>query len=56
MASEVTVTQMSQQEWDRAAARSLEQLQLTREQLTAMATEGTFTSLAAKKLWYAIRD
>lgn len=55
MASEVSVTEMTQQEWDLAVARSLEQHQLTFEQLTEMAERRNFTSLAAKKLWFAIR-
>lgn len=50
----MTVTEMSQAEWDAAVQRELDRQGLTYEQLREMARRGDFASLAARKLWLAI--
>jgi hypothetical protein len=47
---------MSADEFEAAVGRQLDALHLTREQLAAMAAEDDWVSLAAKKLWFAIKD
>ncbi|GAA2341297.1 hypothetical protein GCM10010170_024650 [Dactylosporangium salmoneum] len=51
-----TVTEMSQSEWNDAVERTLKRLHLTYDQLRDMGHQRSFTSLAAKKLWLAIRE
>lgn len=54
--TEERIEVMSAEEFEAAVNRQLDALQLTREQLAAMAVDDDWVSLAAKKLWLAIKD
>jgi hypothetical protein len=51
---EVTVIEMSDEEWEAMKRRRLEKLGLTYEELEDMARRRDFSSIDALKLWYTI--